>query len=403
MSKTICFTFHPIAECAISINKTPMSKIFISYARENKETAKEIFDWLESEGHSPWLDTERLIPGQDWKMEIDKAIHDSDVFLACLSALSVNKAGFVQKELKRALDVAEMMPEGRIYIIPLCLDDCELPYYLQKYHKADYFSPNGKKKLSQAISRKPNRQSKYVRQEYLYDAGERIQLVREEIGLQASQIIEEINFFSEREYRAIESQEQETPLSLLKSIANLSGVRLEWLKHGEEQLYDIEAVYFNPIERDLEFFANLNSQEYFLTLNEKDLHVGLVAQTGKYRYQFITTGVTLDFWNWVENYWAIPAFYHFLIRLSGPWHDIEGIVLPAQVETKLQKGEMHFLSAQRQARRFGKGLLYDLLDLDETRGKFSSYKRLYGGNWMPKVHQEFRYWLEKSSNKPSKK
>jgi hypothetical protein len=381
-----------------------MVEVFISYAKEDIQMVQEIYSKLLDEGFSPWLDREKLMPGHDWELEIEKAIQSSDIFLACLSSLSVSKTGFVQAEWKRALTVAERMPEGKIFIIPVRLDECEVPRSLRHLQWVDYFSPYGKEKLYKAINGKVStRQKSPAQAERLYDAGERIRSVREEIGLQPSQVIEAIDFFSEREYNAIENQEQEAPLSLLKSIAKLSGVRLEWLKHGKDPRYAIDVIYFNPIERDLEFCASLKPQEYFLTLNEKKLHVGLVAQTGKYRYRFIKTGVTLNFWNWVESFWIIPAFYHFLLRLSVPWHDIDGIVLPAQVETKLKRGEIHFLAAQRQARDFGGDLLYDLLDLDETRGKLLSYKKSYGGNWMSKVHQEFRYWLEKSSNKLSKK
>ena len=64
------------------------------------------------EGHDPWLDTEKLVPGQDWWLEITAAIRDSHVVLVCLSEGSVNKCGFVQKEIATALDVADEQPEG---------------------------------------------------------------------------------------------------------------------------------------------------------------------------------------------------------------------------------------------------------------------------------------------------
>lgn len=239
------------------------------------------------------------------------------------------------------------------------------------------------------------------KQERYFDAGKRVKTVRNELGIKTSEFIELTGLLSEREYKAIERGEKETPLHLLEKITQISGVNLEWLKHGGELRYPIEAVYFNPVERDLAFCARLNPQEYFLTLNEKDLHIGLVAQIGAYRYQVIDTGVTLDFWNWVESFWAIPAFYDFLERLSGPWHDIYGVILPPQIETKFYAGEIHFLAARQYAKRFGRNLLYDLLDLEETR-RVSSYKRVYGGNWMPKVHKVFRKYLNAPNNKVGK-
>ena len=74
------------------------------------------------------------------------------------------------------------------------------------------------------------------------------------------------------------------------------------------------------------------------------LNVGLIVQTGKYRYQVMDTGVTLDFWNWIDSHWAIPAFYHFLKDLSDPWHDIDGVCLPTRYDKQLFNGEIHFLA-----------------------------------------------------------
>jgi TIR domain/Effector-associated domain 7 len=131
-----------------------MANVFISYAREDEDTALEIYRMLEGEGFNVWLDKKNLMPGQDWKTEIEKAIKDSAVFIACLSSSSVNKTGFVQAELKRALDVADLMPEEKIFIIPLRLNDCPVPYKLQNLQWLDYFDSNSKGKLIMAISRK---------------------------------------------------------------------------------------------------------------------------------------------------------------------------------------------------------------------------------------------------------
>ena len=104
-----------------------METIFISYAHEDQSFALEIYEILREQGLSPWLDVKKLLPEQEWKLEIEKAIRDSDIFIACLSKNSVDKKGFVQAELKRALDVADLMPEGKVYIIPVRLDECDVP------------------------------------------------------------------------------------------------------------------------------------------------------------------------------------------------------------------------------------------------------------------------------------
>ena len=43
----------------------------------------------------PWLDEEKLFPGQDWDMEIEKAVEAADAVLVCLSNNSISKEGYV--------------------------------------------------------------------------------------------------------------------------------------------------------------------------------------------------------------------------------------------------------------------------------------------------------------------
>jgi hypothetical protein len=102
------------------------------------------------------MDAKDLLPGQEWKVEIEKAIRESAVFIACLSNNSVNKEGFVQAELKRALEIADLMPEGRIFIVPIRLDNCKVPISLSKLHWVDYFEDEEREKLLKAIRHRIN-------------------------------------------------------------------------------------------------------------------------------------------------------------------------------------------------------------------------------------------------------
>ena len=54
-----------------------------------------------------------------------------------MSSRAISKRGYFQKDLRRSLSVAEEVPEGTIYIIPVLLDlECteSLPQSLKKYH-----------------------------------------------------------------------------------------------------------------------------------------------------------------------------------------------------------------------------------------------------------------------------
>ena len=72
-------------------------------------------------------------------MNIEEAVEASDVVIICLSNNSVTKEGYVQKELRYAREIALEKPEETIFLVPLRLDDCEVPRGLRFYQWVDYF------------------------------------------------------------------------------------------------------------------------------------------------------------------------------------------------------------------------------------------------------------------------
>lgn len=104
-------------------------QVFLSYAKEDIVSARKLYTWLRKINFvEVWFDEESLIPGQNWKKEISKAIKTSDIFIALISRNSVNKRGIVQKELKEAIDVMMEFSQNKIYLIPVRLDNV-IPSY----------------------------------------------------------------------------------------------------------------------------------------------------------------------------------------------------------------------------------------------------------------------------------
>ncbi|MEW6404114.1 MAG: toll/interleukin-1 receptor domain-containing protein [Chloroflexota bacterium] len=122
-------------------------KVFLCHASENKPIVQELYDRLVRASYEPWLDTEVLLPGMDWDLEIKKGLRASDAVLVCLSKVSVAKEGYIQKELRLAQDIQDEKPQGTIFLIPVRLDNCKTPYNLQDIQWADYTAPNGFDKL----------------------------------------------------------------------------------------------------------------------------------------------------------------------------------------------------------------------------------------------------------------
>jgi len=134
-------------------------RVFLAHASEDQKRVIGLYHQLSDAGFKPWMDEFDLLPGQNWREEIDNAINQSDVFLACLSKHSVKKEGYIQKEFRQALNRYAEKTSGSIYFIPVRLDECDIPdlripqfgINLHDFHWVDFWKPNGFEKLKKAL------------------------------------------------------------------------------------------------------------------------------------------------------------------------------------------------------------------------------------------------------------
>lgn len=126
-------------------------RVFLCHSSGDKIAVRELYKRLISDGFKPWLDEEDLLIGVDWNIAIQKAIRASDLVIVCLSQTSTTKAGFVQKEIKYALDKSDEQPEGTIFIIPLKLEECDVPDRLRQWQWVDYFDARGYERLVRSL------------------------------------------------------------------------------------------------------------------------------------------------------------------------------------------------------------------------------------------------------------
>jgi hypothetical protein len=135
----------------LEVKKIP--QVFLSYVRQDQEKVEEIYRRLLKEGYRPWMDREDVVAGEQWRPKIEKAIHESDFFLACLSEHSVSRRGFLQTELKKGLEVwREKLPDDN-YLIPVRLRMCEVPESLNAFQWVDIHEPGGWAQLLRALRR----------------------------------------------------------------------------------------------------------------------------------------------------------------------------------------------------------------------------------------------------------
>jgi len=126
-------------------------RVFLCHAAADKTPVRDLYRRLKAQAFDPWLDEERLLPGQDWEREIRKQVRAADAVVCCLSKNSITWEGFVQREIRYALDVADEKPEGTIYLIPVRLEECEVPERLRRWQWVDLFEERGYSRLVQSL------------------------------------------------------------------------------------------------------------------------------------------------------------------------------------------------------------------------------------------------------------
>lgn len=131
-----------------------MSRVFISYAREDDAIAERLYDDLTKLGAEPWIDKHDLLAGQGWRGAIRQAVRRSSHFIALISKNSVRKRGYVQREMREAIERLLELPPDEIYLIPTRLDESESPFdQIQDLHWVDLFPSydDGFEKISRAL------------------------------------------------------------------------------------------------------------------------------------------------------------------------------------------------------------------------------------------------------------
>ena len=66
-------------------------KAILCHSSNDKQAVHNLFKKLVRDGVDAWLDKEKILPGQNWELEIKNALFDADVIVVCVSKESVSK------------------------------------------------------------------------------------------------------------------------------------------------------------------------------------------------------------------------------------------------------------------------------------------------------------------------
>ena len=121
-------------------------RVFIVYAREDLDTARKLAVDLKEHGFNPWLDVDEITPGQVWQKAVLRSLEESAAALVLVSE-HLNKKGFVQEELKVALDTLQERQKDLSPVVPVRLDDSPVPERLSHVQWVNLFDKNGLERL----------------------------------------------------------------------------------------------------------------------------------------------------------------------------------------------------------------------------------------------------------------
>ena len=104
-----------------------MTKVFISYVREDQQVIDFICQLFALNGIEYWLDRNDLIPGQFWKKSIEDAIRQGAFFVSFFSrSREARQRSFANEELVIAIEELRLRPLNGGWFIPVRIDDCNI-------------------------------------------------------------------------------------------------------------------------------------------------------------------------------------------------------------------------------------------------------------------------------------
>jgi TIR domain-containing protein len=120
--------------------------VFICHSHEDKAFARKLAIALAGNGFKVWLDEAEIRIGESLIGKIEAAIMEATHLVAVISGASV-ESRWCREELRMAL--SRQIQGKRIAVLPVVIDDCELPGFLQEKRYADF---RNKRRFKESLS-----------------------------------------------------------------------------------------------------------------------------------------------------------------------------------------------------------------------------------------------------------
>jgi len=115
-----------LTEFGTADSHPPRPSVFISYASEDRETARALGDALPGFGIEVWHDESELGGGEAWDQKIRRQIRECDYFMPLVSAQTeARHEGYFRREWRLAVERTLDMADDHLFLLPIVIDDTD--------------------------------------------------------------------------------------------------------------------------------------------------------------------------------------------------------------------------------------------------------------------------------------
>ena len=127
------------------------AQVFLCHSADAEEPVRRLRERLVADGVPCWLAAADARTDQDLDRQIVAAVQRSRYVLACVSRRSITDRGYLDEQLRTAVEAADAQPEGATFLVPVRLEPCPIPQRLARWHWVDLFTDHGYERLLSAL------------------------------------------------------------------------------------------------------------------------------------------------------------------------------------------------------------------------------------------------------------
>lgn len=211
-----------------------------------------------------------------------------------------------------------------------------------------------------------------------YNCGKRVNAIRKCLSMSPSQFVDLIDYDSEQRLGYLESETIEMSQAEITCACNATGVRVEWLTHGEKDMFSIESISTYHWEK-MKWLRDASPASVHVLINDETQQLVMLAHLHSKNWKIYSVVFDINFAAWWGDHHQIPEVYDMLKQLADDYRGrIYGRVIGPKDQTDILTGQTHpalFLTKTKSA---GAHWFEDIFDYEHKYLHASDYEARYG-------------------------